>query len=91
MTRCNLSIWDDDIDGQPPYVRKIGQETRNFLLDLNDANTHNVKICCGFSCSKILKDMTTITIKIDYVKKNSTDGIQEKIRVRFDLVATDMS
>ena len=60
MTRCKLFIWDDDIDGQPPYVRKIGHETRNLLFNSNDENTHIAKICCGCNCSKILKDMTTI-------------------------------
>ncbi|XP_058757369.1 uncharacterized protein LOC131630609 [Vicia villosa] len=53
---CSLFIWDDELDGRPPYDRKITMDARNVILDSHDdATTHSGSICC--SCSELLKDL----------------------------------
>lgn len=68
-----MFIWDDELDGQPPYVRKIGHETINLLLDSIDAASHNGAICSGCNCLKLLKDLHNVVKELQYKMREDED------------------
>jgi hypothetical protein len=55
-----LFIWDDEIDGHPPYVRPTTQQRRNRLMNSKDKATSSGKITCDCNCLELVKDLTAI-------------------------------
>ncbi|XP_058760397.1 uncharacterized protein LOC131633727 [Vicia villosa] len=58
---CSLFIWDDELDGRPPYDRKITMDARNVILDSHDdATTHKKKIRKFYSYEEFCKQLVDV-------------------------------
>ncbi|CAJ2679647.1 unnamed protein product [Trifolium pratense] len=72
---CNLFVWDDEIEGHPPYVRPTARPNarpnvrssvrqselgpRNFL-DYKDSERNYGTNSCGCNCSELFQDVASI-------------------------------
>ncbi|MCH88202.1 zinc finger homeodomain protein, partial [Trifolium medium] len=65
IASCQLFIWDDEIEGHPPYVRPLEHKPRN-LKKYNDAGTYHGTKACDCSCSELTTELMTIVKDIQF-------------------------
>ncbi|CAJ2633337.1 unnamed protein product [Trifolium pratense] len=56
---CNLFIWDDEIEGHPPYVRPTARP------NVRESQTQPSRGC---TCSELFKDVVSIVKEIQFNK-----------------------
>jgi hypothetical protein len=89
---CKLFVWDDEIEGHPPYIR----DTRRQTINSNNAPTQSGKECCC-KCSELLLEISTIVkelqckqgekMKIKLLKERKTSKIFKMFFLSIILIA----